>query len=86
MTYKEALYQITNYGLDEGPKELAEAVEIFRKATEKQMPKKPMNITVVGIDNHDILFGDCPNCKERLYKSKRFCHKCGQAIDWKKAI
>lgn len=41
MTFEEALYQITNYALDDedNPKELAEAVELFRIALKSKSRK-----------------------------------------------
>jgi predicted RNA-binding Zn-ribbon protein involved in translation (DUF1610 family) len=57
----------------------AEALDVAIKALEKQIPKKPLN---------DYCW-HCPNCEEEVYwdtecgqQKFRYCHNCGQKIDW----
>lgn len=53
----------------------------IRNCIEKQIPKKPViekEQTIFG-----IICGKCPECEAKIYSStNRFCHKCGQALDW----
>lgn len=61
------------------------------EALEKQIPKKPIKanylVNVNGI--HTILdeneFRKCPSCHYKdvvLKHNQKYCHHCGQAIDW----
>ncbi len=58
-----------------------EWLENAKSALEKQIPKKPVigkNQTIFG-----IICGKCSECGAKVYSTtNRFCHKCGQAIDW----
>lgn len=56
----------------------------YGEALEKQIPKKPNNIKFIFdfSGNYYTMQGDCPNCGEELFRSSRFCDKCGQALDW----
>lgn len=60
------------------------------KALEKQIPKKPIAKHYEEAGEHPYVKYACPDCKtgisavkenEKSYQN-RFCHKCGQAIDW----
>lgn len=89
MTYEEALYQISNYGLDdeESPEELREAAKVFREALEKQIPKKP-NVKVFSDEDEETgekwkpKYYVCAVCGDVIaLRSYTHCH-CGQSIDW----
>lgn len=67
-------------------------VEECQEAREKQIPKKP-NITT-GQNDTDKL-ACCPTCDSNVdwtyegfwRKGKRkYCHECGQAIDWSETV
>lgn len=49
------------------------------KALEKQIPKKPSNESLDGLNCFPI----CPNCHQGLNEDEResFC-ECGQRLDW----
>lgn len=68
------------------------AIEIVKesatdaKISEKQIPKKPDNMKIMTDFDGGYYGtkGDCPNCgRKGLYSSFNYCHKCGQALDWK---
>lgn len=58
-------------------------VEECREAAEKQNPKKPNRS---GMDEQDYYV--CPNCGAYIgsiddyFPLDRYCHECGQAIQW----
>lgn len=51
-----------------------EAFEVAIKALEKQISKKPLNITKVKV-------GKCPCCNDIVDESNIVCD-CGQKLDW----
>lgn len=61
---------------------------VVAEALEKQVPKKPLNITKYenGVakryENCSVV--KCANCNGRLKMKSRgkYCDKCGQKIDW----
>ena len=61
------------------PEEVATA-KLAIEALEKQIPKKPLKITM----EYDGDYGHCPSCNEILadYSDTRVCKSCGQKIDW----
>ena len=57
-------------------------VEELRIAKEKQILKKPLNITKVKDENKYVgLIGKCPCCNDIVDKSNIVCD-CGQKLDW----
>ena len=67
-----------------------EHVITIMEALEKQILKKP---TPHIVDGEKIKIGNgywckgttiyyCPNCKDFISRTYKFCHKCGQALDW----
>jgi hypothetical protein len=85
MTYQKAISAIMDacnwngsgqYTSDE----LTEAKRIVCEATEKQIPKKPIDKTL----EYDGYYGRCPDCKRVIYdyRNRKRCHNCGQALDW----
>lgn len=93
-------YTERNLALTEAVKALTEiqkyraigTVEECQEARERQIPKKP-NITT-GQNDTDKL-ACCPTCDSNVdwtyegfwRKGKRkYCHECGQAIDWSKTV
>lgn len=59
---------------------------IVKRALDKQIPKKPVDIEVVGTykDGEIIAIGKCPVCFEHIGSatSKHGCCNCLQALDW----
>lgn len=72
----EALKEIQQY------REIG-TVEECREAVEKQKAKKPDSS---GMDEQD--YYTCPNCGADIgniddyFQRDRYCHECGQAIQW----
>jgi hypothetical protein len=70
-------------------KEFAEANGKAIEALEKQIPKKPIDITVKELVT-SMISGRCPKCNTRQsYGSRDWhrwfnkrCFECGQALDW----
>ena len=56
------------------------ACEMAIKALEKQIPKKA-KITLSGTTGWNTVC-HCPSCNGFLAGTDKFCHKCGQALDW----
>lgn len=60
---------------------LIEANGIAILAIEKQIKKKPLNVTY---DDGYLECWNCPNCHiQHSEEIKVFCDVCGQAIDWR---
>lgn len=65
------------------------AINIACKALEKQIPKKPELEQLQGYDFTMAAELACPTCNQPIvnvwssqkYKP-RYCHYCGQALDW----
>lgn len=68
-----------------------DSLQIALEALEKQIPKKPIKtnyiVKVHGV--HTLLdeneFTKCPSCTYKDIEVKRgqkYCHICGQALDW----
>lgn len=62
------------------------ALNLAIEALEKQIPKKPSDIT-----SPVVRWGICPVCKgepfalgrpNRIFDSCNYCSNCGQALDW----
>lgn len=77
MTPQEAIKLVEQCGLNiEGVKNI-ECESLIISALEKQIPKKPVNVT------HFVnsTSGNCPVCNGRLL-NVNYCQRCGQALDW----
>lgn len=71
-----------------------DACRMGMQALEKQLPKKPIraNYAVIGDDGISRMldeneFWKCSSCAKQLRDVElkplqRYCHVCGQAIDW----
>lgn len=75
----------------EYPMEYAVAFETAISALKKQIPKKPIQANyIVKINGVDILldeneFTKCPSCTYKdieVKQGQKYCHICGQALDW----
>ena len=74
---------------DEYQREQAEGLQKAKEALEKQIPKKPIDITVKELFS-SMISGRCPKCNTRQsYGSRDWhrwfnkrCFECGQALDW----
>ena len=71
-------------------KDMNEALHIVQKLVDKATPEKPIP---EGQDNMDYIL--CPACHnpvgvvDDVYGEnslKKYCHKCGQALDWSKKV
>ena len=88
MTYKEAK-ETLDMAIEVARDEMAVALLMAKQAVEKQIPKKPVDITVRGLDSN-MISGRCPKCNTRQsYGSRKWhewfnkrCYECGQALDW----
>lgn len=74
-------------------KEYSDAMDLAKKALEKQIPAKPAKQTDEW--NENLYYLRCPSCNavvasgnsrvgycDRVNKGYTICRKCGQAIDW----
>lgn len=91
MTNEEARTNVTAFIIAKWkdiPEKVIEALDVFRQANEKQIPKKP-KIEGGGVGAVFV----CPCCHRlfdfvRLrnfineFEYYRYCEDCGQAIDW----
>lgn len=93
MTYEEAL-RWTDDSLSQGKalpeQESYEYMGVVKIALEKQTAKKPYYAHYENDGEKPYIKLRCPCCKasisavteeEKAYQN-RYCHKCGQAIDW----
>ena len=56
-----------------------EIIKAAISAIEKQIPKKTVLDTIFP---SGITWYACPVCKHTNVETNRFCHNCGQALDW----
>lgn len=54
-------------------------INIAIEALEKQIPKKPVSVTISGISRYKSGACECGTAIAMVYK---YCPNCGQAIDW----
>lgn len=98
---KNMLIGITiRFGRSQGKTRFVQAWEKALEAVDKQIPKKPIISTHKYIDgdtNEEGTFQlkHCPCCWENRELSyfdslvdinKKYCHRCGQALDWSEKI
>ena len=62
-------------------------VEELKEAREKQIPKKPKNISDYYIgEDYDYSTANCSNCGDNIsfdeYRQPVYCEACGQKLDW----
>lgn len=89
-TYLEDLQRGLTRNRNDYPQEIIEANGVAILALEKQIPKKPkphkVDVKKIKIGNGHWCKGTtiyyCPNCKDFISRAYKFCHKCGQALDW----
>ena len=91
MTNEEAIVIIRHLWcsehIDYPDEEVREALDIAKKAIEKQISKKP---NIEHYKDYDTY--SCPKCNRRFIckdeigffagERSEFCDKCGKAIDW----
>lgn len=91
MTIEEAIKTIESNRPRSGYTMLCEALDIAERAIEKQISKKPIRANrAVEKDgqlfmNDDNEYWKCPTCTlydVPLRENQKYCHYCGQAIDW----
>lgn len=68
------------------------AFDLAINALEKQIPNKPTPHIVkpveapvkIGCGHWGVgtVVDECPNCKEWVSKTYKYCPNCGQALDW----
>lgn len=73
MTASEAKEMVKQCGLniEEPPHE--EVLNVVVEALEKQTPQKPIE---------KFPFEVCPVCDKVVLEHMKFCHECGQKLDW----
>ena len=75
---EEAIEIVTNaVQTEKYTAEQDKALALVQKAVEKQIPKKPVNIS-------NFLY-TCPTCGIILSESaycRSYCHSCGQELEW----
>lgn len=93
MTYEEAIKVIEINRPTSGYTMLCEALDMAKEVLEKQMPKKPIRANrAIEIDGQLVMIDEneywkCPMCTlydVPLRENQKYCHYCGQAIDWSK--
>lgn len=58
-------------------------VKTSLEALELQVPKKPKVTSFESCVNATaVLRAVCPNCNGSVIHNDRYCHDCGQRIDW----
>lgn len=63
-----------------------ECLEMSVKALEKQILKRPNKIGYpFDSDIDPLVYGHCPYCDTHQDSSKKYCDRCGQALDWSDA-
>lgn len=71
------------------------SLDIAISALEKQIPKKPIQANyIVKVNGVDTLLDEnestkCPSCTYKDIEVKhgqKYCHICGQALDWSDAL
>ena len=90
MTPQEALELLNNMEFAEqyqGKQEYTDMLLLCKKALEKQIPQKPLDICTPV-----VTWGLCPICKgelnklgnqpHRVFINTKYCPDCGQALDW----
>ena len=80
---KEVICEMVNISFL-GEKEV-NALHIAYQALEKQMLKKPIEITRNEHSTRIIGYG-CPTCHKDVVGSGFHCWNCGQALDWSKNL
>lgn len=88
MTPMQSIKRLKNIIVWNGERDDYIAVDVGVKALEKQIPKKPIKKDSY-IYTSDY---ECPCCQARLIteldgkwvagNKNRFCHACGQELDW----
>ena len=69
------------------------SIKTFKELVDKATPKKPIKRKENDIVMGSYIAYDCPCCKQEqvlIFKKEnkiagfkaRYCHKCGQALDW----
>ena len=76
MTCEEAK---AKFLLEYCPKCAACEINMAIEALEKQIPKKPVSVTISGISRYKSGACECGTAIAMVYK---YCPNCGQAIDW----
>lgn len=74
--YEKALEQLVVEHIGLFTKSDAENVILLRKLVERATPKK---VVKMGMDSE---YASCPKCCQFVNSLERFCHCCGQKLDW----
>lgn len=74
--YENALEQLVVQYVDLFNKCAAENVILLKKLVDRATPKKAVKM---GIDSE---YASCPKCGQFVNSLEKFCHCCGQELDW----
>lgn len=95
--YEKALADVANETVDRladgyyQPKTVehfhSSAINILRELVERATPKEPLIAFADGVTADGSIVQKtalvCPSCKSLLVERQKYCHFCGQAIDWR---
>ena len=88
--YQKAIEVIRSNYPPEHYSMLREALDLSINLLDKATPKKPVLEAMPGFTVDEASYPACPICKRQInvwsargYDS-RYCHYCGQALDWGK--
>lgn len=87
ITNEEAIKMLKEFAIVDAIQEDYDVIDMAIEALEKQIPKKPNDIStyegwvVKGEEGH--FFGTCPFCKSHVIIEQKTCD-CGQRLDWEK--
>lgn len=87
----ENLKYLINGDCTDNQMDFVEEIEMAIDALEKQIPRKPIKANRIINKNGQLFLNDdneyckCPICTlydVPLRENQRYCHYCGQALDW----
>lgn len=88
--YQETYQRLTNhiYKYDH-IEDVYKDLEILGELVDTATPKEPLSVAMTGYFKEEASHLVCPNCKQSIvnvwshieYKPK-YCHYCGQSLDW----
>ncbi len=87
ITNEEAIKMLKEFAIVDAIQEDYDVIDMAIEALEKQIPKKPNDISTyegwVVKSEEGYFFGTCPFCKSHVIIEQKTCD-CGQKLDWEK--